>query len=357
MVDRDRNILGIETARGGEISKSGTLVSSLEYTIENEATLWKTAVAEFDYKTSDTPEKFNVIFAAFDYFADRSNLVAGDKLNVDNVKLLYYSRLSAITVNGEALTKFSPSTYTYKVASPITTVDYTLLGGSNMATATQSIEDGVATITVTNTIGEDVDGETTHTYTIEYDENYDPNEPDAPIAIDTVKYTGTLTVEMLDNTLVNGRAATIQITQEEGSDVCTFGLPQFVIDLGDGDTNLGDIVIENVEKSTDSQGNTSYYGKKNGLSLLDGEIQSDVTISGTVDASGVGTFDINVTWMNLPINVTFTSTGKVTGISSIQGAVDTNVEYYNLQGVRIEQPTKGIYLRKQGNKTTKIYIK
>lgn len=362
MVDRDRNILGMETTRGGEITKTGTLVASLDYTIEGEANLWKTAVAEFDYKTDDTPEKLNIIFAAFDYFADRSNLVADDELDIDNVKMIYYSRLSSITVNGEPLPNFSPSKYKYKVAAPISSIDYTLLGSSHTATETGMGDTGEFGstsffITVTNPIGEDIDGESTHVYSIEYDENYDPNEPETPVTIDTIKYTGTLTIEMMGNTLVNGKAATINITQEEGSDVCTFGLPHFSLDLGSGDTNLGDIVIENVEKSTDSQGNTSYYGKKEGLSLLDGEIESDVTISGTVDANGVGKFDISVTWMNIPISVTFNSTGMTTGIRNVQESVEANTVYYNLQGVRVQKPTKGIYLRKQGDKTTKIYIK
>jgi hypothetical protein len=358
MVDRDRNILGKEVTRGGDISKSGTLVASLDYSIESEAALWKTAVAEFDYKTEDTPEKFNVIFAAFDYFGDRSNIVADDALTIDNVTLLYYSRLSSITVNGEEISKFSSTNYEFTVATPITSVDYTLLGGSNTATVAQTIEDGVATIIVTNAVGEDADGESTHTYIVRYDENYVPDDSETSTIVDTVKYTGTLTVEMLGNTLVKEQAATINITQEEGSDVCTFGLPHFSIDLGSGAENLGDIVIENVEKSTDSQGNVSYYGKKEGLSLANGEIEADVTISGTVDASGVGKFDISVEWMGIPINVTFNSTKvESTGIDSVQGSVDSTVIYYNLQGVRVQNPNKGIYLRKQGNKTTKIYIK
>lgn len=358
MVDRDRNILGKEVTRGGDISKTGTLVASLDYTIEGESSQWKTATAEFEYKTEDTPEKFNVIFAAFDYFGDRSNLVASDALTVDNVTLLYYSRLSSIMVNGEALSNFSSTKYEYTVATPISSIDYALLGEGNTATAVESIEDGVATIVVTNAVGEDADGESTHTYTVRYDENYVPEEPEAPAAVDTIKYTGTLTVEMLGNKIVDGKDATIDITQEEGSDVCTFSLPHFTIDLGSGDENLGDIVIENVEKTTDSEGNVTYNGKKEGLSLAGGMIEADVTISGTVDASGVGTFDISVEWMGIPINVTFNSTKvESTRIESVQGSVDSTVIYYNLQGVRVQNPNKGIYLRKQGNKTTKIYIK
>lgn len=45
------------------------------------------------------------------------------------------------------------------------------------------------------------------------------------------------------------------------------------------------------------------------------------------------------------------------GISDV--AVDENapVEYYNLQGLRVDNPTNGLYIRRQGNNTTKVFVK
>ena len=46
-----------------------------------------------------------------------------------------------------------------------------------------------------------------------------------------------------------------------------------------------------------------------------------------------------------------------TGIHDVQLDKNTNapVEYYNLQGIRVNEPTKGgIYIRRQGNVSTKI---
>ena len=46
-----------------------------------------------------------------------------------------------------------------------------------------------------------------------------------------------------------------------------------------------------------------------------------------------------------------------TGIHDVQLDKNTNapVEYYNLQGIRVSEPTKGgIYIRRQGNVSTKI---
>jgi hypothetical protein len=351
MTDRDRNILGISTARGGEITQTGTLVSSLNYTIDDDGADWKTAVAEFEYKTNAAPEKFNVIFASFDYFADRSNHMSGDALTVDNVKLLYYSRLASISVNGTKLPRFSADTYEYEVSTPITNIEYTLLGGGQTATATQIVNDTVAIINVSNTIGEDADGESTHTYILRYVESVTPE-----VAVDTLKYDGALTIEMLGNKLTDGQAATIEIAQPEGSELCTFVLPNFMLDLGDGPESLGDIVVENVQKSVDANGTATYKGEKKGLELAEGLITADVSINGTITAAGVSNINIDVVWEDVPISVVFTST-STGGISGVQSTLDTNAEYYNLQGVRVAQPTKGIYLRKQGDKTTKIFIK
>ena len=39
-------------------------------------------------------------------------------------------------------------------------------------------------------------------------------------------------------------------------------------------------------------------------------------------------------------------------------AVDANapVEYYNLQGVKVANPENGIFIKKQGTKTTKVIL-
>ena len=54
------------------------------------------------------------------------------------------------------------------------------------------------------------------------------------------------------------------------------------------------------------------------------------------------------------INLSASSNIK-TGISDINP--DANeAEYYNLQGIRVDNPQQGIYIRRQGNKTTKVIL-
>lgn len=46
------------------------------------------------------------------------------------------------------------------------------------------------------------------------------------------------------------------------------------------------------------------------------------------------------------------------GVADIvaEDATDTTVEYYNLQGIRVENPSAGLYIRRQGNKATKVVL-
>jgi hypothetical protein len=46
---------------------------------------------------------------------------------------------------------------------------------------------------------------------------------------------------------------------------------------------------------------------------------------------------------------------EVSGVEGIE-AENAEVEYYNLQGVKVENPEKGIFIKKQGNKTTKVVL-
>ena len=44
------------------------------------------------------------------------------------------------------------------------------------------------------------------------------------------------------------------------------------------------------------------------------------------------------------------------GVDNIAFDVNAPVEYYNLQGVKVENPTKGIFIKKQGTKATKVVL-
>ena len=58
----------------------------------------------------------------------------------------------------------------------------------------------------------------------------------------------------------------------------------------------------------------------------------------------------------MPVKVTFEKTTE--GIADIELGEEAPAEYYNLQGVRMEgELTPGLYIRRQGNKATKVIVK
>lgn len=56
-------------------------------------------------------------------------------------------------------------------------------------------------------------------------------------------------------------------------------------------------------------------------------------------------------------NVYFYKSDDTSGINSISVDNSADIEYYNLQGVRVANPENGIYIRRQGNSVSKVLVK
>lgn len=174
MVDRDRNILGIAHSHGGEggeVTKSADaeLIASLQESITDSPTSWTKRTIEFYYKNVNAaPEKINVIFAANDYF-DSDNITKNNSLTVDDVKLVYYSQLKSISVNGTAINGFAEDKYEYTVDKEYTEGCLTteVKGVAATQTVAYNEETGVATITVK---GQDwtESNRNEHVYTVQF---------------------------------------------------------------------------------------------------------------------------------------------------------------------------------------------
>lgn len=174
MVDRDRNILGIAHSHGGEggkVTKSADaeLIASLQEFITDSPTSWTKRTIEFDYKNANAaPEKINVIFAANDYF-NSDNITKNNSLTVDDVKLVYYSQLKSISVNGTAINGFAEDKYEYTVDGEYTEGCLTteVKGVAATQTVAYNEETGVATITVK---GQDwtESNRNEHVYTVQF---------------------------------------------------------------------------------------------------------------------------------------------------------------------------------------------
>ena len=77
----------------------------------------------------------------------------------------------------------------------------------------------------------------------------------------------------------------------------------------------------------------------------------------TVDKEGTLEITVECATMGNPNTLTRSITiSKTTGIDGIVAEENAPVEYYNLQGIRVENPANGIFIRRQGNKTTKVAL-
>ncbi len=350
MVNRDRNILGMETAKGGEVTKTegAALIAKAIRPIDVVTDEWTGITIPLQYVSKAQPEMFNVIFAANDYFtADKID--KGNSFTIAEPKLVYWSKLSDLTIGGQTVADFSDAVYAYHV-DVLPTVDQVnceVMGAA--AEAVISEKDGEIVITVTNADGTDEEGLSEHTYILTTQE--------LPSAGETLSYTGKLTVEMGGSDITEGGAdATVNITTNPDG-TCTFLLPNLTLgELG----TLGDIKLDGVKAVTED-GLTTYTGTQEGMKLMNGAITANVTLNGTVDAEGKANMTIDVLWVdaNMPIKVSFVGQGKA-GIGAVE--IDNSnapVEYFDLRGVRVNPDAlaPGLYIRRQGTEATKIIVR
>lgn len=174
MYNRDRNILGLETTTGGNVttSEDAACVASVVKSIEGDQTdSLATMVVDLNYGefagTDVQPDSLNIIFSASDYFGKRSKVGAGNSLTVDNVKLLYYHSLKDVTFNGKPVAFSEDNTATLTEGYDAKKLNFVKVGEGATVTTSFNQETNILTLTVT---GQDVyfnPGAVT-TYTIQF---------------------------------------------------------------------------------------------------------------------------------------------------------------------------------------------
>lgn len=174
MYNRDRNILGLETTTGGNVttSEDAACVASVVKSIEGDQTdSLATMVVDLNYGkfagTDVLPDSLNIIFSASDYFGKRSKVGAGNSLVVDNVKLLYYHSLKDVTFNGKPVAFSEGNTATLTEGYDAKKLSYVKVGEG--ATVTTSFNEGTNVLTLT-VKAQDVyfNPEAVTTYTIQF---------------------------------------------------------------------------------------------------------------------------------------------------------------------------------------------
>lgn len=362
MTDRDRNILGIETTYGDNPTPSADFekIASINHAITSATDGWTYCELPLEYSSSATPAKINVIFSAGNYFSTSPEF--DNKLTVDDVKLLYFSRLASLSIGGSPLEGFDSDKFEYNVDAEMpaeSDIEFTCLGNSGSGKAVVSLdkENSTVTITVTNSNagGTDADGETQHVYTLTFKADGGGSEtPGIPVTTpEGTKYVGNLNIKL--------EAIGLDVNQEDkvyikdnGDGTCKFMLPQFTLALGEDEepANFGDIIVENVTMTKNADGTITYTGSVKGMELAGGEIIADVEISGTESADGHLVMNIPVVWDGLTIDVTFEGEKEVIPEPVYEGTLYEGTLRVVLAAINLDitQPDK-VYIKDNGDGT------
>ena len=59
----------------------------------------------------------------------------------------------------------------------------------------------------------------------------------------------------------------------------------------------------------------------------------------------------------MPVLAWQEANGEESGVEAIDAADNVAPVYYNLQGVRVQNPANGVYIVKRGNKVSKVFIR
>lgn len=142
-------------------------------------------------------------------------------------------------------------------------------------------------------------------------------------------------------------AAAVEMTKEGN----TFS----IIGEATGDLNFGFGTVLGADSSDWDTFNANRYGQAvdNAVVALDTPITLTKN-SNSIRLEEAGNYKLTVVFGETEI--TFTAT-KESGIEGVDAEAAAPAEYYNLQGVRVENPAEGLYIVVRDGKATKEYVK
>lgn len=307
MTDRDRNILGKETAEGGAVTSTedAALVASIEYYIDGDAEEWTPLEVPFTYADGDNgnalPEKLNIILAANDYFADRSTIGKDNKLTVDNVELVYWHALSALAYEGSTI-EFNENTLAYDLSGveyDEALLSYTVKGKGATASTSYNEETAVLSIRVE---GNDFasNPESVTTYTIQFA---------VPVpAVDVTpivgEYDSNLAITVMAPPAIDAHNI-ISLAAGEAAGTVDFSIKDFEFSMGGTTLPLGDINLTGVAVALGEDGVYTLTLDAAQTLALPGIGNVDVTLnSATVNAEGELNASLSISAMNGAMTVT-----------------------------------------------------
>ena len=172
----------------------------------------------------------------------------------------------------------------------------------------------------------------------------------------------TLNAAQVVKNLVGGREYTLDflIAQNQGAGSAWTPTPNYGVRVSETDKNAeGEIIAgrQIMEETNMADGQDLTYVEYKFTAPASGEIYLNFFLLNNYGKNDGNKKD-NL-WMELDLVQIYSEEGdEEAPESSVAEIFDANapVEYYNLQGVRVNNAENGIFIRKQGNKTTKVIL-
>lgn len=365
-------------------AKNGNVIAWADYT-ESGSFDWKPITVELKYISDDAPALTNVIISAGNIWDSRA-AVTDNYIDADNIRYVYYSRLSDASIDGYAF-DFNPNTLDY-VITVNDVENFTLPAGVNYsimsnealtadkeATVSSINDNKQISIKVTNkqsianAEATDVDGLRKHTYNFYFRE--------APQQFEGFYFTN---VNGTD--IYSGETTTLTITQEN-ADYHTYTLAIADVKVAQAATRAaGDAVNVTVSglTKTEKDGKVIYSGTDGNAKV--GNETEQVSAIATFDGDN---YEVKFSFTNedgTVTNVVSTPEPTTSSVSEINGATAAVaategailVSNYNgaatvyttdghlaanaeVNGSASINVAAGLYIVRTGNKATKVIVK
>lgn len=380
----DPSIVTSETVQKITKSEGAEIVAYCDKTFDNTFG-WTPVEIPLTYKSSATPEMTNVIIAA-GYPWDSRKSVKDNNICADNIRYVYYSRLSDASIDGYAF-DFNPNTLDYVITvddvenfTLPTGVNYSIMSNEALtadkeATVSNINDNKQISIKVTNkqsianAEATDADGLREHTYNFYFRE--------APQQFEGFYFTN-----VNGSDIYSGEATTLTLTQEN-ADYHTYTLAIADVKVAQAATRAaGDAVNVTVSglTKTEKDGKVIYSGTDDNAKV--GNEPKQVSAVATFDGDN---YEVKFSFTNedgTVTNVVSTPEPTTSSVSEINGATAAVaategailVSNYNgaaavyttdgrlaanaeVNGSASINVATGLYIVRTGNKATKVIVK
>lgn len=380
----DPSIVTSETVQKITKSEGAEIVAYCDKTFDNTFG-WTPVEIPLTYKSSATPEMTNVIIAA-GYPWDSRKSVENNNICADNIRYVYYSRLSDASIDGYAF-DFNPNTLDYVITvdnvenfTLPTGVNYSIMSNEALtadkeATVSSINDNKQISIKVTNkqsianAEATDADGLLEHTYNFYFRE--------APQQFEGFYFTN---VNGTD--IYSGETTTLTLTQEN-ADYHTYTLAIADVKVAQAATRAaGDAVNVTVSglTKTEKDGKVIYSGTDDNAKV--GDETEQVSAVATFDGDN---YEVKFSFTNKDGSVTnvvstpeptTSSVSEINGATAAVAATEGAILVSNYNGAAAVYTTDGrlaanaevngsasinvaagLYIVRTGNKATKVIVK